>query len=311
MKTLLILFLSSILLVQCTKNDYDNPKAGMLSLMITDAPSDDEDIKGIFITISTIKINGKPIRNFPAQTIEISKYRNGATLPLFNKELAAKEYETITLVLNLDKDMSGNSPGCYVQTKDDRKHNLAFDSKSEVEITAEKDFELQTGRETIMIIDFDLRKSVVRNQNNSINNYRFVTESEIQNAVRLVNKQKSGEITGEVKRAAKTNDKTCVLVYKEGDFNALVEGTGSGKSEVLFANSITSTLVESDGSFKLSFLEEGEYEVRLASFKKTGETYSFNGFLNTTSRRTGMLLNNISVTAGKSVELNIEVFNLI
>jgi hypothetical protein len=309
--TLIVLF-SVLFFIQCSKEDYINPKAGILSLQITDAPSDDEDIKGIFITISAIKINGKPLRNFPSQTIEISKYRNGATRLLFNKELAAKKYETITLVLNLDSDILGKSPGCYVLTKDNAKHNLAFGTKTEVEITAVKDFELQAGKETVMIIDFDLRKSVIRNQNNSSkNNYRFVTDSELQKALRIVDKNKSGEITGEVKRTVKSNDKTYILVYKEGDFNAIVEGTGSGKSGILFAKAVTSALVESDETFILPFLEQGEYEIRLASFRKKGETYSFNGFLNTTSRRTGMLLNNISVPAGKTVELNIEVFNLI
>jgi hypothetical protein len=309
--TLIVLF-SIVFFIQCSKEDYNNPQAGVLSLQITDAPSDDEDIKGIFITISAININGKPLRNFSRQTIEISKYRHGATRLLINKELAAKEYKNITLVLDLKSDISGSSPGCYVQTKDNTKHNLAIGSKPEVEISAVKNFELLTGKETTLIIDFDLRKSIVRNLKESTkSNYQFVTDSELQNAVRIVNKNKSGEITGEVKRAIKSNDKTYVIVYKEGDFNAMVEGTGNGKSGVLFAKAVTSTLVEPDGTFKLPFLEEGEYEIRLASFKKTGDTYSFNGFLNTTSRKTGMLLNNISVTAGKSVELNIEVFNLI
>lgn len=310
-KYLIFLFLVAfVFFPRCTKDETDST-TGTLVLKITDAASDDEDIKGIFITVSDIKINGKPIRNHVPQMIEISSLINGETYLLVNKELAAKEYDEISLVLSASSPNSVNAPGCYVLTKNNTKHNLIADGTAEIEIMVAKAFEVIPAAETKLVADFDLRKAIIRNESGK-SSYQFVSPEELENVVRVIHEKKTGKIYGTVNANLTYDSEIYVLIYKKGEFKASAEGSGNGKSKVLFANAITSTKVESDESYNLSFLEEGEYDIRLASFRKTNANqFSFYGFLPTTSRKTGMLLNNIAVSPGSSIEINIEVFRLL
>ncbi len=306
-----VIVLSVAVFTQCTEDEEFNPKAGTFVLKITDAASDDEEIKGIYITVAELKLDGKPIRNFNPRTLKLSDLKNGHSEVLISKELAAKEYGQISLVLASDKNDADIAPGCYVITKNDSRHNLFPDSfgSTYLEIPVPITFELVPGKETSLVIDFDLRKAVVRNTSGT-SSYSFVSELELENAVRVINEETAGTIAGTVSAKDLENTHIYVYVYRKGEFKASVEGTGNGKSNILFANAVTSSKVETDGSYNLPFIEEGEYDIRLASFKRnTDNVFIFNGFLNTTSKRTGMLLNNVSVSAGSETQLNIEVFS--
>lgn len=310
----LTLLFSVILFVQCTKDeDTNNAEKGTLTVKLTDAPSDDLNIQGTFVTIADVKIDGKSVEDFNKQTIEISAYQNGNAKLLFNEEVAAKSYNQITLVLDQEADESGNSPGCYVLTEDEVKHDLFAETNTSGEITVSKAFEVSQDAETSVVIDFDLRKAVVRNQEGtSDNHYKFVTSAELNNAVRAVNENESGEVAGEIENTFGTDARTYIFIYNKGEFNASAESAGSGESNVMFADAVTSAKVESDGSYKLSFLEEGEYEVHLASYEKNGDNhFSFQGLLNANSTINNLLLNNISVSAQSNVKLDIEILSLL
>jgi hypothetical protein len=300
----------TVLFIQCSKNEFSNPNAGTLTLKITDAASDDEAIRGIFLTISKIRVNQKPVRNYFPQTVEVSSLRNGKTELLVSKELPAKAYGEITLVLSAFTGKSGNEEGCYVLTKDNTKHNLITDSAQETEITVLKDFELLPGKETVLVIDIDLRKSIIRTKSQN-RNYQFVTTEELENALRIVDEKKTGSISGKVEGNNDEDSETYVLLYRHGEFKASTEGSGSGKSKILFANAVSSAKVEPDESYSLPFLEEGGYDVLLAAFKRDNTNeFNFYRFLPTTSRRTGVLLNNVMVKAGMDFKLDIEIYRL-
>jgi hypothetical protein len=299
---------SFFFIFSCTKDDDGMGERGILSLKITDAPSDDDHIKGIFITIAGINVNGKPIRTFIPQTIEISSYNNGKTKLILEKELASKDYRHLTLLLDKKKNDSGEAPGNYVLTDDNMKHDLFEQVSSSGEIDIIKDFEILPGAETRLVIDFDLRKAVVHDENVTGNTYRFADKNGLQQAVRLVDESKTGNITGRVYKRGKDDERMFVLLYRKGEFDDFKE---TSERKILFPGSVSSARIDQDGNYRLSFIEEGEYEIQVASFKNSGNGYHFNGFLKTTSRRTGTLLNDISVSAGSELELNIEVFTLI
>jgi hypothetical protein len=309
--TMIAVFTAVFLLTRCTKDDSGLGERGMLTLLFTDAPSDDENIKGIFITVAGIKINGKIVRNFAPKTIEVSDLRDGKTEVLLKKELASKKYRQVTFLLDEEKDDTGETPGNYVLTKDNIKHNLFEGTKTRGEIDILKEFEVSTGLETKLVIDFDLRKAVVYNEPNSKSLYRIVTDNELQNAVRMVVDEKSGTITGLVNKRGRTTGNLFVLLYRKGEFDEITESSGFSESKVLFPRSVSSTMVEHDGSYKFWFVEEGEYEVKVASFTKMDGSLIFREFLRTTSKKTGTLLNSIMVPAGSEVQINIEVFNLL
>jgi hypothetical protein len=304
----LIVIIPFLFFTGCINDDDGLGERGILSLQITDAPSDDENIKGVFITIAGIRINGKPVRTFAPQTIEISSYNNGTTRLILEKEMASKEYQQVTLVLDKEKSDNGKTPGNYVLTDDHIKHDLFEQVNSTGEIDLTKNFEILTGEETRLVIDFDLRKAVVHGEVASGNSYRFIEGNGLQQAVRIVNESKTGNITGRVYKRGKDNDQIFVLLYRKGEFDDFKE---TSEKKVLFPRSVSSTKIEQDGSYRLSFIEEGTYEIKLAAFKNSGKGYYFKEFLNTTSRKTGTLLNEVSVSAGSELQLNIEIFSLI
>ncbi len=310
----LSLLFSVVLFVQCTKDDdLENAEKGTLTVKLTDAPSDDLNVQGTFVTVSDVKIDGKSVEGFTKQTIEISAYQNGNTKLLLSGDVAAKSYSQITLVLDKEADASGNSPGCYVLTEDESKHDLFAETNTSGEISVSKAFEVSQDTETSVVVDFDLRKAVVRNQEGSGNSdYKFVTSAELQNAIRTAIIDECGEVSGEIENTFGADAQTYVFIYKKGEFNASAESAGSGDSNVLFANAVTSAKVESDGSYKLAFLEEDVYEIHLASYQKTGENhFSFQGFLNANSTINNLFLNNVSVSAQSKVKLDIEILSLL
>lgn len=305
----------SVLFVQCSDDDDsmgNMDEKGTLAVKVTDAPSDDSNIQGTFVTVADIKVDGKSVEGFTKQTIEISAYQKGNAKLIFNDEISADSYNSLNLVLDYESDASGNTPGCYVLTDDNMKHNLTASSSMDSEITVSKSFDVQSNSETALVVDFDLRRAVTHDDESAESDYKFVSKAELQSAVRVVKEDNSGEISGKVSSVLETGDETYVFLYHKGSFNMTSETQGQGASNILFANAVSSAKVESDGSYTLAFLEEGDYEVHVASFSDSG-MYStiLQGMLNASSTVSGVLLNDVSVSSNAQLELNIEVSGLI
>ncbi len=313
------LFISAIVLfstlfIQCSKDDEEGVnQTGKLAIKLTDAPSDDANIQGTFVTVSEIKLDGKPIEGFTRQTIEISAYRQGDAKILMNEDVEAKTYNSISLVLDYETDESGNSPGCYVLTDDNKKHNLQKQSNTQPELSFTNDIKVDAQSQSTWVIDFDLRKAVAREDDSSTDTeYTFVAESEMQNALRIVQEENSGEIQGNVTGTFDTNDELYVFAYRKGEFDASAEMQGGENTAVLFGNAVTSAKVADDGSYTLAFLEEGDYEIHVASYgqKNDGES-DFKALLDVKSVISEILLNDISVSSESTVEVNINVLGII
>lgn len=303
----------SVLMIRCTDNDDDMGSKGKVNVLITDAPSDDANIQGTFITVTDVKIDGKSVSGFSKQTIEISAYQNGETKLLFDDDFQADTYSNLTLVLDNEADASGSSPGCYVLDTQNVKHDLSSSSSATTEIKIEKNFMVESNGTTDLVIDFDLRKSIVHNQETTEpNKYEFVTAAELKSSVRLVVQEKCGDIKGKAVKTSGSGE-LIVYAYRKGSFNATTEYQGQGSSNVMFANAVGSSKVNADGSYQLSFLEEGDYEIYVASYEKNTTTgkFTFKAMANASSAIAGILLNNISVDAGSHFELNINVIIVI
>lgn len=298
----------TLTMVNCSKDDVNGP-AGYAKFSITDAPSDDSNIKGSFITVADIKVDGISVKGFTRQTIEISAYQNGNVKELFSDKIEAGSYNDVTLILDNEKDAQGNEPGCYVLTNDNKKHNLAASSTAQTAITLNKQFELKEDSTVNFVLDFDLRKSIVRDSSaNREHDYKFVTSAEMHNSVRMVNKNRYAEIKGNVTVSAEPNTNIYVYVYKKGEYNESVEKKGKGESGVLFAGAVTSAKVDNSGNYQFSFLEAGNYEVHVAQYAQgSNGKYGFSGMFDARSKLVGLLLNNISLTADARVELDIEL----
>lgn len=237
--------------------------ASNVSYEMTDAPSDDPNVQGVFVTVVAIKVNGTTISNFNKTTLDLTAYQRGTTKVIGNADLSAGTYSNITLVLDNGYDQYGAAPGCYVVTKSSGKKAIAS-AAATTEITLSGTFKSVDNQSSAAVIDFDIRKAIVYDGNSG---YKFVTGSELTSSVRVVQKSESGVITGSTTNTSTNNsDKVIVYVYKKGTYTKSTEMQGQGSSNVQFKNAVSSCAVLNN-SYELHFLESGDYELHFISYK--------------------------------------------
>ncbi|MBP6812138.1 MAG: DUF4382 domain-containing protein [Saprospiraceae bacterium] len=264
LKALMLLGTITFAMSSCLKDDDIGNNSGRAKIEITDAPVDDPNVKSVFITVVDIKIDGKSWAGFSGKTsFDLLALQNGQTKLLGEGSLDAKTYNEIVLVLDTEADSSGNNFGCYVEDVSGIKHKL--EGGSEMVLKAKGSFETIENQTTDVLVDMDLRKTIMY-KTGSTTEYQFVTNAELYEAVRLVDKGKTGNIIGTCSDGVSGSDKIIAYAYKTGEYD-VNERFPQGTSEVQFKNAVTSSTVGSDGSFNLSFLETGRYEVHFISYE--------------------------------------------
>ncbi len=262
------LLVGAVLLFQgCSKND-NAMGSGDAEYQITDAPIDDANVNGVFVTISDVQVDGKSISGFTKQTIDLKAYSEGNTKLLGTSHLDAKSYSNLTLVLDNNTDASGNSPGSYVLS-DGTKYKLSNNATTSIVIN--NSWNVTKNAKSTVIIDFDIRKAIHAMSDAAVR-YNFVSNDNLQSSVRIVNQDKAGTISGTYSEQVNTNaDKIVVYAYKKGTYNAGTETTAQGDDAIMFKNSVTSAEVKGSltaKTYKLAFLEAGDYELHFVSYKK-------------------------------------------
>lgn len=308
LKTVTVAFISLIMTVSCSDNDDENVSMDADSynttFKITDAPIDNANVEAVFITVSSVKVDGTTLEGFNKTTFDLAALVNGETLTLGNIDLEAGSYSNIELELDYTADADGNTPGCYVEFVNGEKDQLEATSNT---IDINDTFEVLVSTSNEIIIDFDLRKTIKEEQGTTANNFEFVSMSELTTGIRTVNNAMAGKISGSANDQNNTSDKIVVYAYEQGTFNADVESEGQGESNILFANAVTSSEVNGLSSqYNLSFLEEGEYELVFASYNKDGDDFYFNSLL-TAESTTGIDLAGISVSSSIQINANVTI----
>lgn len=308
-QTLLMLFLG--LVVSCSSDDdvpNENPEEEGYNtdVYITDAPIDNAEVEGVFVTIAEVQVNGKALEGFQKTTIELSSLTNGESELLGNVDLEAGTTSSIVLVLDNESDASGEAPGAYVLTAGGEKKML---SNTTNQISINDDAEIIATNDNQLILDFDLRKTIVMDSNGE---YSFVNESRVANSIRTVNSLNAGTITGKVSNMeSHDSDKMVVFAYENGSFTESEKNTDD--NGVRFSNAVTSSAIsDSNGDFSLHFMEEGDYELHLVSFSDDNNDgkLELEGELEVTTSA-GIDLNNISVAANETASVEILLSGLL
>lgn len=306
-----LLVLSMALVFSCSKDD-DNGGASAetydTEVAVTDAPIDNANVKGAFVTITNVKVNGKAIENFQTKTVDLLALQRGNVKSLGNVALESGATTSIVLELNNEVDVNGDSPGNYIKTTAEEKKALVVSSG---EIVLSKMAEVKESSDNKIVLDFDLRKMIVL-EGESNESFKFVSGTELSNSVRAVNNNNTGVIKGKVNDSENTAETIVVYAYEKGTYT---EGEAEARSAsgVRFENAVSSSVVsESDSSYELHFLEEGDYELHYAAYSKdaSGKT-TFQGMLDVdlstslTSSVTSLL--GFNLTANASVSANVVV----
>jgi hypothetical protein len=276
MKTKHLSFMSSLAMVCClllfAACSEEEMGKGNVEFEITDAPIDDAAVDAVMVTVADVKVNGTSVSGFTKQTINLKAYQEGNTKLLATAmQLDAKTYSNLTLVLDLDHDADGNEPGCYVRTTDQSKYKLRTNAAGTLNVALSKSWTVRSNTTTKIVLDFDLRKSIVHSDNVDIR-YRFVSDDNLTAAIRIVAKDNAGTIKGTYEESESTNaDQVIAYAYKKGTFSASTETQAQGEDNLLFAKAVASAKVKESLSgkvFTLALLEAGEYELHFASYNE-------------------------------------------
>ena len=308
LKTTGIVMASMLFAMSCSEDE--NGDANMqqdsydTTFKITDAPIDNANVDAVVVTITDVKVDGVSLEGFSATTVELSSLVNGQTETLGDLDLKARSYSNLQLVLDLDQDVNGNSPGCYVEMVNGEKDKLESAANT---IDISDSFEILASSSNDVIIDFDLRKTIVESQGSAESDFKFVTASELSSALRVVNDEVTGSINGTVNDAENTSDKIVVYAYQKGTFDAETEMQGSGASNVTFANAVTSAEVSGvSNSYSLSFLKEGEYELIFVGYNDEDDDGVFEVSTRLDAQSTTNIdLGSISVSSALQISANV------
>lgn len=295
-KSVSLFFLSFTLLLGVTSCSKEK---GEMSVKMTDAAADDENIKGVFVTVANIYVDGDKVKSFEPKTIEISAYHDGEVYALFSDEIKAENYSEISLEFDYDKDADGNEPGTYVLKSDNSKQKMNA-SESTVDVAA--DVTISEGNTSEIVIDMDLRKSIKRNNDGT---YAFVSGSEFTSSFRAVKSEKSGKIKGKVQGNTSSDEKLVVYAYQKGTFSS---SESSASSNTRFRGAVTSSEVDASGNYTLAFLEEGNYEIHVVRYQvNSNSQVMFDSEVQVQSLISGLLLSDISVSANASISLDLNI----
>ncbi|WP_027076977.1 DUF4382 domain-containing protein [Maribacter antarcticus] len=302
-------FLYSIsIIVSCSKDDNEDGNMEAESydttFNITDAPIDNANVEAVFVTVSSVKVDGKSLEGFNKTTFNLAALVNGRTETLGNLKLEAGSYSNIELELDYVTDATGNSPGCYVEMADGQKDQLEASART---ISINDTFEVFASNTNKIIIDFDLRKTIKEEENGLASNFEFVSTTELSAGIRAVNEETTGMISGTANDAGNTSDKIVVYAYEKGTFDTEVETQGQGESNVTFANAVTSSEVSGlNNSYSLNFLAEGEFELVFVSYNEDEDSFTFNALLEAEST-TLLNLGAINVTSALQINANVTI----
>lgn len=305
----LLFFASFIMFTSCsdsTSNDPgdENTKTGNLEIKITDAPIDDKNIQGVYVTFSAIKIDGKQISMGGKKTVNVFALQNGNAVSLLNSEVTAGNFTDVELVLDYEIDAQGNSPGTYILTSDNTKHNLKTVSESTLQFSVENvNNSIKENELTTVYVDFDLRKAI-RYAENATQEMKYSFVDNLNNTLRAVDGVNHYKISGNYTDAQNVSgEKVIVYTYKKGGFNLNTEKNSESSTGLLFPNAITSTDIKEDGTFEIHFLNQGEYELHFISYDSNNDGSFIAKGMITTSANEGVDLQGININADKNLEV--------
>ncbi|HEY0653441.1 MAG TPA: DUF4382 domain-containing protein [Chryseosolibacter sp.] len=298
-------------------DDSDEPMGkGEVEVQITDAPIDDANVKSVVVTVADVKIDGQSLSGFTKTTIDLKAFQDGNTKILGSQTMDAKSYSSMVLVLDLDSDAQGNAPGCYVLAADGAKYKLKSTATGKLEVVANQSWSAVKNARTVVVADFDLRKSIRYSDDPSVR-YSFVSDANLNAAVRIVAKEKSGMIKGTYENSSDANpEKIVVYAYKKGTFNAATETQAQGTDAIQFKNAVASASVKESLSGKvytLAYLPEGEYELVFAGYSKNPESgrVGFEALLKSETSVNGSVASVIRVQANATISISTSIKGLI
>ena len=274
--------------------------SGVLELSISDAPVNDKNITGVYITIEEVRIQTEDdgwhsMTEFESpQTFNLLELTGGESALLGSVTLPAGEYQQIRFILAAPEEgaqLSGGNPGSWVNYDD----NAEFDensmdiplfipsgAQSGYKAVAQQPFVVPINGTVSITTEFLVRQALVDTNNGMI----------LKPVQRIIVNDQAGAISGNVTYSGGGTEPASMVVfaYENGAFSSSEPDNGDNG----FDGSVTSVAVGDDGSYTLAFLNEGEYDLVVAQYDSDGNYFDGSG--------ESVDKDNVSVSSGETTE---------
>ena len=269
----IVVLLSALFFTACNEDDEQPIKekiqtegTGVANIYITDAPADNQEVAGVYISINGIEAKGPngwvAIKNYDEPVvINLLDYQNGKSHFLSDEPIPAGTYSELRMNLNI-KDIDGQSgqEGSYLEYKNGTKVSLFAPGGEGSDYKAIGGFTVKENEAIDITMDFDVRKALVE-----------AAQSEkmiLKPAIRLVSNDRSGMLEGKVS-GAEAFTKVVVLAYGNDSFSESEMDIKDGATR--FANAVSSTAVSAHGEFTLAYLTKGTYDLYFVMMDANGK----------------------------------------
>jgi len=268
-------------------------KPGTITVSITDAVIDSAQEVWVQFTGVTIQPSDGEAIDFTfknVKNINLLSLQGTLSTELINNEVIPPgNYDSIRLHVNASIDSNLDS---YIKLDDGSEHELSIPSGSQTGLKINSSFELTTTEELNLMIDFDLRKSVVL----SAGKYK------LRPTLRMINLDNTNNVTGSINPSLITADNCSDANPVTGNSVYLFEGTDVDADDIDNKNPepITSASVELNSStglyeYIIGFVPSGDYTLAFTCQADLDDPGSNDNIMFTLSE-------NITVTAIKTTD---------
>lgn len=264
----MVLLLASAGCSDGSSNDANStsiaPDSGFVTLGITDAPVDDA--AEVVVVVTGVELQRGPEStitiNFDTpKRIDLLRYRDGASFNLLdNQAVLPGDYQWLRLRITAEQNLQS---GSYIKLRDGRQFPLYIPSGAETGLKLSKPFVVAQRVTTRLMIDFDLRKSVVAPPGQSPN---WILKP----SLRLVDLLEVGALKGTVDIAALAlaqqttvaNCKPGVYVYEGSSVTPDdMDGVATDGVDPLIYQPLTPAAPGAPVNYSFQFLAAGDYTV--------------------------------------------------
>jgi len=251
--------------------DASGTGTGILELYLSDAPTDAENITGVYITINEIQyhINDQWItfEEFEGpKTYDLLELTDGNSTLLGELVLPGGHYNQIRFML--DAPVMGQdpiNPGCYIEFADNSTEPLFVPSGNTTGYKAVGEFTMPVNGTVEITTDFDVRKSV----------HLAASHYILWPTIRTVVNDEAGRISGVVTNNSTYTD-IIVFAYEDGTW-ADTEDDEPVYPATRFPNAVNSGKMCDDGHYTIPLLAAGTYDLAVAGYNGAdfGEVLGF------------------------------------
>ena len=233
---------------------------GTLELYLSDAPTDAENVTGVYITINEIQyhMNDQWItcEEFEGpKTYNLLELTDGNSTLLGELVLPGGHYNQIRFILDApEMGQDPINPGCYIEFADNSTEPLFVPSGNTTGFKAVGEFTVPINGTVEITTDFDVRKSV----------HLAASHYILWPTIRTVVNNEAGRISGVVTNNSTYTD-IIVFAYEDGTW-ADTEDDEPIYPASRFPNAVNSGKMCDDGHYTIPFLAAGTYDLAVAGY---------------------------------------------